>query len=123
MGRFRGDDAQKLEMNLPMRPCPAAGCRELVLTGRCPKHSADTERDRGSSTERGYDWAWRRLAPLILQRDGGVCKIRTHCDGAIATEVDHIRPVSEYPEGRLDPANLQAACKSCNSAKGARFHF
>lgn len=86
-------------------------------------HKSQPVAPRRSSTERGYDWDWRNLRPLILQRDGGICKIQTHCRGAIATEVDHIRPVSEYPEGRLDPDNLQAACKTCNSAKGARFQF
>jgi 5-methylcytosine-specific restriction endonuclease McrA len=38
--------------------------------------------------------------------------------GALATEVDHIIPVSVYPAGRLDPDNLQAACRACNVAKG-----
>jgi 5-methylcytosine-specific restriction protein A len=76
---------------------------------------------RDKTAERGYDADWRRVRLAVLARDQYLCQIRTHCGGELATEVDHIRPVSEYPEGRLDPENLQAACKSCNSAKGARF--
>ena len=78
-------------------------------------------RERPKTAARGYDAEWRKVRRLILLRDGGTCKIRTHCTGAVATEVDHIRPLSEFPEGRLDPANLQAACKTCNAAKGGRF--
>lgn len=32
--------------------------------------------------------------------------------------LDHIKPVATHPELALDPANMQSACWSCNSAKG-----
>lgn len=34
--------------------------------------------------------------------------------------VDHERPLSTYPEGAEDPANLRSAHLGCNSSRGAR---
>lgn len=33
-------------------------------------------------------------------------------------EVDHVKPVSKFPELRYDPANLRACCKRCNRDRG-----
>ena len=53
----------------------------------------------------------------MLKRDGFTCQIRyAKCKG-VATEADHIRRPEEYPAGEYDPANVRAACKSCNVAK------
>ncbi len=105
------------------RPCLNSGCPELVESGRCARHSKQADAQRGSSTERGYGSDWEVVRLVVLRRDLYTCKIQTHCRGARATEVDHIRPIGEYPEGRLLMSNLQAACKSCNAAKGARFEL
>jgi 5-methylcytosine-specific restriction protein A len=105
------------------RPCLIPGCPELTETARCPKHTRRTEQQRGSSTERGYDSDWEVVRLRVLKRDLYTCKIRTHCSGAYANEVDHIVPISQFPEGRLLMSNLQASCKPCNAAKGGRFQL
>ncbi len=35
----------------------------------------------------------------------------------VKVDVDHIKPVSKYPELINDPDNLQLLCRRCNSAK------
>ncbi len=35
-----------------------------------------------------------------------------------AFTVDHIRPLSVYPEGAEDPSNLRASCHGCNASRG-----
>lgn len=66
---------------------------------------------------------WRKLcANLRMQRNP--CWI---CSQAIdyslawpdpaSFSVDHVKPRSQYPEGREDPANLRASHLSCNSSK------
>jgi 5-methylcytosine-specific restriction protein A len=107
----------------PLKPCLNPGCSELVAGSRCPKHAKSAERHRGNSAERGYDSDWKRIRLRVLKRDLYTCRIRIHCNGARATEVDHIRPIGVFPEGRLQMSNLQAACKPCNAAKGARFQL
>lgn len=64
--------------------------------------------------------AWRDLRKRVLSRDNHECQIRLPgCEGW-ATHVDHITPLSEAPDLALSPANLRAACKSCNLYLGGR---
>jgi 5-methylcytosine-specific restriction enzyme A len=65
---------------------------------------------------------WQRVRRFVLQRDGYRCKVQLEgvCIG-VATTVDHIVAIVDDPHGlrSLDPANLRAACKPCNSTRGA----
>lgn len=58
--------------------------------------------------------AWEAKRGAVLAEAGFVCEM---C-GAVATEVDHVWPVTEG--GTDDRENLQAACRSCNARKGSR---
>ena len=60
------------------------------------------------------DWKKRRLE--ILFRDNYICY---YCSGE-ANTVDHLISVKKDPHLAMDPSNLVACCKRCNSAKGAR---
>lgn len=59
--------------------------------------------------------SWEPLRAFILERDEFVC---AYCLEGQSNHVDHIIPRSKG--GSDDPSNLVTACKSCNSAKGAR---
>lgn len=97
--------------------CSYPGCRVLVANGRCAGHAYAPERPKTAA--RGYDADWRKLRALKLATDP-FCQIRTHCQGAPATEVDHIVPIALRPDLRLVWSNLQSACKPCNAAKRDR---
>ncbi|MDI3835105.1 HNH endonuclease [Pseudomonas aeruginosa] len=63
---------------------------------------------------------WRRKRDLILKRDGYMCQC-SECKGVkrIATEVDHIIPLSQG--GTDDDSNLMAiAGHPCHARKTAR---
>jgi 5-methylcytosine-specific restriction protein A len=115
-----GHDAAMRGSFKPPRPCSAPGCPTQTANARCETHGHAHQREvdarRGTSAERGYDATWRRLRLAKLSNDP-VCQIRTHCQGAVATEVDHRIPIRQRPEGRLDWDNLQSGCKPCHSAK------
>ena len=85
--------------------CLYPGCRILITGARsyCITHQP-------------YGTGWDRLRASILKRDGYVCQIgggAGYCK-LWATTVDHIdgNPHNNHP------ANLQAACRECNTAKG-----
>jgi 5-methylcytosine-specific restriction endonuclease McrA len=61
---------------------------------------------------------WRRIRADVLARDGYRCQLNLpRCTG-LATTVDHI--IARHHGGPLlDPANLRAACRPCNSVGGA----
>lgn len=58
---------------------------------------------------------WRKLRAQILE-SSDVCWL---CGRPGATEVDHILPLSKFPELAHDIGNLRPAHKTCNSSKGA----
>lgn len=58
------------------------------------------------------DWAYRKISPLVLARDGYVC---AKC-GGVADTIDHILPRSLG--GGDTPDNLRAMCRRCNSSRG-----
>ena len=102
------------------RPC--LDCGVLADSHRCPPHLAIWERaqdaKRGTSTQRGYDAAWRRLRISILNRDAWMCQIcGKHLVGPDAT-VDH--RLAKVNGGTDEPGNLVAMCRRHNSSKGAR---
>jgi 5-methylcytosine-specific restriction endonuclease McrA len=61
-----------------------------------------------------YDRQWRRVAALVLDRDSHRCQL---CGGPAGT-VDHIIGLVDGGP-RLDPTNLRALCRPCNSRRGA----
>ena len=66
----------------------------------------------GSATRRGYGQDWRRVRLVVLERDGFVC----HWCFKPANTVDHVHPLA-LAGARLDPTDLVACCRSCNSRK------
>lgn len=97
------------------RPCITPGCPAITRSGpRCSAHTLKANRQRGSSTARGYGSQWQRLRLIVLNRDAWTCG---YC-GRPATTVDHVTPKSRG--GTDDEANLIAACLSCNSGKRDR---
>lgn len=103
------------------RPCKTLGCPGDAPGGgyceACRKRRgeaapalADYERERGSSSARGYNRRWRALRLLVL-RESPAC---VEC-GEPATDVDHIVPKRDG--GTDERENLQALCHSCHSRK------
>ena len=127
---------------MALRPCLAPGCSTLVKGGRCPEHqakrtatlNAEDVRYRGTSVERGYDAAWKRL------RDGYV-RLQPFCELCIGegkvppflvgvpdingitrlvnepVVVDHVVPHRGDDGLRLDSRNLQTLCHSHHRRK------
>lgn len=65
--------------------------------------------------------SWPRIRLAVLERDGWICQIRgKHCL-IRASEADHIIPISQGGAW-LDPNNLRAACKPCNTGRVGHQH-
>lgn len=90
------------------KPCP-----------ECPAHGWKPDKVRGTSTERGYGAAWRKLRDRILKRDNYRCQpCKQKGRFKAATAVDHI--LNKERGGTDDPDNLQAICTDCHKAKTAK---
>lgn len=111
------------------RPCREFRCPNLVKSrdqkGYCDDHadkrSGWSRRvDRtGSTTDRGYGYAWRKLRDQVLRRDNYLC-VHCYSKGHVtqATDVDH--KLSKTHGGTDDLENLQSLCQSCHQEKTAR---
>ncbi|WDF81833.1 HNH endonuclease [Lacticaseibacillus pabuli] len=71
---------------------------------------------------------WVHMREAILIRDNYECQWCkaagrvTNINNAIL-EVDHIKPLEQFPELALDPNNLRTLCKDCHNKRHHRFNW
>ena len=105
----------------PKVPCKYPLCPEVINPGEryCSKHkhTEQTSSIKRSSCAEGYDRKWQRLRAYKLRLDP-LCEICLAMGEVVqAEEVDHIKPVKQYPELRLVLENTQSLCVSHHSKK------
>ena len=104
------------------RECKKLGCLNLTsnANGYCEVHQKETylsyDRNRQSSSKRGYDSRWRKYRVWFLSLHP-ICNI---CKTELATVVDHIVPHKGDMVLFWDKDNHQALCKRCHDSKTAR---
>jgi len=109
--------------NKPKKPCSYNRCPNLVELGHfyCKEHrkknTRQYEKDRGSSTQRGYNSRWRK-ARIIYLKEHPLC-VECLKENIIteATVVDHIIPHRGDMVLFWNELNWQAKCKSCHDRK------
>jgi 5-methylcytosine-specific restriction endonuclease McrA len=72
--------------------------------------------ERWKATEDGKEWKEKQH-----KRQGGycvVCKIGIEIKGS---HIDHIQPISKFPELAIDVKNLRLLCPDCNIRKGSKY--
>lgn len=77
---------------------------------------------RGSARKRGYDWTWEKLRNYYIWRNP-ICVLCEERGIIRAGEhIDHIIPIAEAPELRLDEANLRTLCQPCHNRVTKDYH-
>lgn len=134
----------------PLHPCAMPGCPLLVRGSlRCERHATRPDAQRDTSTRRGYDVYHRRLRLLCFERDGWRCvdcgftpdlvklyqkfdigmpdtpkilaELRIRCvNSERHLHADHIIPIAEKPELRLELDNLATRCDQCHNKRTIR---
>ena len=76
--------------------------------------------------------AWRKVRTMVLERDGYECvwckeegKLtidQYRGEGQTLLEVDHIKPLEQYPTMKLEPDNLRTLCKKHHNIRHNRFY-
>lgn len=107
------------------RPCKYKGCALLTndAAGYCPAHKSimqhQSDAQRGTSTQRGYDYRWQQNRLFYLQQH----PLCAECErlGLImqATTVDHIIPHRGDYNLMWSPNNWQALCIQHHNFKTA----
>ena len=97
----------------PRKLCGYGACTVLTKDKYCPAHAKprearkEYERNRPSSTKRGYGRRWAKLRRMVLHRNP-LCKC-----GALATEVHHARAKKHGGEDSFE--NLESMCHTCHT--------
>ena len=117
---------------MPIRPlhqCRYDRCQEKTNTTYCLEHTKElrtkrqqrADKNRGSSSQRGYDYKWQKYRIDYL-KENPLCKDCLEEGRYVSSkEIDHVIPISG-PEDHLfwDPNNHRALCKRHHSAKTMR---
>jgi len=102
--------------------CGYRGCPNVTTERYCDEHlrlmRRESDRRRGSTTERGYDGDWERLAEQRRELDGYLCQACLLDQRLTVSKlVDHIYPIHVRPDWRLEIANTQVLCRPCHTRK------
>jgi hypothetical protein len=103
-------------MGRRVKVCIEAGCPELTRTTRCPKHTREKDKARGTRQERGYgaehDAERARWAPIVATGGVKCWRCQVLLDPSEPWDLghdDHDRSTYRGPE-----------CLRCNRATSAR---
>jgi 5-methylcytosine-specific restriction protein A len=110
---------------MALKVCMRPGCPELIESGAyCDKHKKETTRydkERGSSTARGYDYKWQIHRTIFLNMpDNTLCYDCLHMTPervTASTEVHHI--IAKQKGGMDEYSNLMGLCHDCHSKRTA----
>ena len=76
-------------------------------------YSPRSEFDRWRSSSEGQEW---KNAQYVKQQGCcAICKVPIEYNGS---HIDHIKPISKFPEEALETNNMQITCPPCNLGKG-----
>ena len=71
---------------------------------------------------RSFYWSdeWRKLRYQVIRENDSKCMAcgRSPKLHSVIMHVDHIKPISKFPELKLEKSNLQILCDDCNLGKG-----
>ena len=93
------------------RPCANPDCPELVSRRNQKYCSRQCFGAMAAESRRGSTHRWRKVRRRALMRDHHLC---VRCK-SMATEVDHIVPVSQGGGDEL--SNLRSVCTLCHLAR------
>lgn len=77
-----------------------------------------SDKARGSASERGYGKRWQRFRECYLRRNPLCLDCHPQCTPA--TEIHHKEKLRERPELQYEETNLVPLCKACHSKRTAR---
>lgn len=95
---------------------PRKGKKEKKIIGRLTKRNIPYKRIPLCDTAAFYESReWRELRYQIIKKYGRKCQACYAVN--VRIHVDHIKPISLFPELKLDQDNLQILCADCNLGK------
>jgi 5-methylcytosine-specific restriction protein A len=105
----------------PLKICARPGCNSKTKERYCDDHRkhywSEHDKKRGTRTQRGYDNAWYKFRKSYLHRNPLCVFCKKGGFLVTASEIDHIKPLADYPELKYGEINLRSLCKPCHSKR------
>ena len=86
------------------------------MHGYCKAHYTPrprTRRDKRTTTQQGYNYRWRKVRPMILERDNHTC---VFCGKSPANIIHHL----DRQVDNMSPDNLLTLCFDCHEREHGR---
>jgi 5-methylcytosine-specific restriction endonuclease McrA len=97
-----------------MKVCAEPGCAELSPASYCKAHApAPWQGSTRAAVVGKSGWDQAKDAKRILRRHAAICHV---CGQPGATQVDHVIPLAEWPDGDVD-SNKRPIHESCHKRK------
>jgi hypothetical protein len=105
---------------LRLHVCAEPGCPELTDEPRCPDHTRQVDRARGTRQQRGYDAAYdrerKRWAPKVA-----ACTVHCHAPVCLMTSGRLILPHQPWDLGHDDRRHIRGPEHAvCNRSAGGK---
>lgn len=109
----------------PPTICNRPSCPGKVQAGVCsvcgPKRrQRDYDRNRGTSTERGYDYQWQQFRKRYLAANPLCLDCKETGIIAAARDIHHKQKLCDHPELKYEEENLLPLCKMHHDKRTAR---
>lgn len=102
------------------RACSTIGCPNLSNGGRCDECRRESDRQRGTATERGYNSRGHHRFRIAVLACDPTCRI---CSSAPSTVADHWplsrRELEAQGLNPNDPVRGRGLCKTCHDRSTA----
>lgn len=107
----------------PLKPCNHPRCPELTTEAYCEQHKKQSRKQsdeqRGTAHERGYNARWRKARLMYLRRNPICVECEQEGIAKQAEVVDHIEPHKGDYDKFWNRKNWQSLCKRHHDIKTA----
>jgi 5-methylcytosine-specific restriction protein A len=104
----------------PPIACPCGGLKRQGKCDRCGPKGKRSDKQRGTSTQRGYDYRWQRFRIIYLAQHPLCVDCESKGRAGAATDVHHIEKLRDRPDLKYEESNLMGLCTEHHSARTAK---
>jgi 5-methylcytosine-specific restriction protein A len=107
---------------MPTSPPIACPCGGLKRQGKCDRCGTTkrSDKQRGTSTQRGYDYRWQRFRITYLAQYPLCVDCAAEGRAGAATDVHHKQKLRDRPDLKYEESNLVALCSEHHDKRTAK---
>ena len=101
-------------------PLPCGGRVTKGVCDRCGPRGKRSDKQRGTSTQRGYDYRWQQFRITYLAQNPLCVDCEAEGRAGAATDVHHEKKLRDRPDLKYEDSNLVALCSEHHDRRTAK---